>query len=115
MDISQEPFRAAIYKKNAGPPFPAGHFARACAIEMHIDMSQELFCVEIYGENAGPPGGHLDETRGLYCYRKSLSVWPHCLGNGSIDGSVFVGECCMEVCLNFLKEYHLFKILGDDL
>ena len=79
MDISQEPFRAAIYKKNAGPPFPAGHFARACAIEMHIDMSQELFCVEIYGEMPDPPaatsmkhGAFTVTVRALQC---GHTVW----------------------------------------
>ena len=28
------------------------HFARACAIEMHIDMSQEPFCMELFRKSA---------------------------------------------------------------
>ena len=30
------------------------HFARACAMETHMDMSQKPFCVEVYRKNAGP-------------------------------------------------------------
>jgi len=36
------------------------HFARACAVQMHMDMSQEAFCAEIYRENAGRYRYHLD-------------------------------------------------------
>ena len=60
MDISQEPFDAVIYRKNAGPQFPARHFVRACAVETHMEISQKPFCVEIYRKNAGPPSAHLD-------------------------------------------------------
>ena len=28
------------------------HFARAGAVEMHMELSQEEFCAEIYSENA---------------------------------------------------------------
>ena len=27
------------------------HFARACAVEMHLDVSQEAFYAEFYGKN----------------------------------------------------------------
>ena len=46
MDMSQEPFDARIYKKNAAPQKWAAHFVRACAVE-NMDISQEPFYVEI--------------------------------------------------------------------
>ena len=47
------------------------HLVRVCAVETHMDISKEPFCVEIYRKNAGRPGDHLDQTPGLYCYRKN--------------------------------------------
>ena len=57
------------------------HFVRACAVEMYTNISQEAFCAEIHRENAGHFRYHLDWTPGLNTYRKSPSVWTHCLGN----------------------------------
>ena len=47
-----------IYKKNAGPKSRDTRFARARAIEMHMEMSQEPFRVEIYKRNAVPQSCH---------------------------------------------------------
>ena len=49
----------------------ARHFARACAIETHMDISQEPFRVEIYRKNAVRAGYHLDQTPGLNHHRKN--------------------------------------------
>ena len=38
------------------------YFARACAVETHMDIWEEPFCVEIYRENAARAGYHLDQT-----------------------------------------------------
>ena len=48
MEMSQGPFCVEIYRKNAGPLFPARHFARACAVETHMDISQVPFFALIY-------------------------------------------------------------------
>ena len=79
-DISQEPFCVEIYRNSAVRQARDARFVRACAVEMHMDMSQEAFCAEIYGENAGRFRYHLDWTPGLNTYRKTPSVWTHCLG-----------------------------------
>ena len=55
-----EPFCVDIYKKNARCQSRGHRFARACAIEMHMDISQEPFCVEIYRGNAARAGYHLE-------------------------------------------------------
>ena len=66
MDMSKEPFCMEIYRKNAGPQSKDTRFARACAVETHMDMSQEIspepFCMEIYRKSAGPrfPDTHFD-------------------------------------------------------
>ena len=41
MDMSQEPFYARIYRKNAAPQGHDTCFVRARAVEMHMDMSRE--------------------------------------------------------------------------
>ena len=43
-----------FYRENAGRFSCGQRFARACAVEMHMDMSEEAFCAEIYRGNAGP-------------------------------------------------------------
>ena len=60
MDMSQEAFRAEIYRENAVRVSRGQHFVQACAVEMHMDMSQEAFCAEIYREDAGRFRYHLD-------------------------------------------------------
>ena len=42
-DISQEPFRVAIYRKSAVRQARDTRFVRACAVDMHMDMSEEAF------------------------------------------------------------------------
>ena len=41
MDMSQEPFHARFFKKDAKPQGRDAEFERICAVEMHVDMSQE--------------------------------------------------------------------------
>ena len=42
-----------IYGKSAVRQARNTRFARARAVEMHLDMSEKAFCAEIYSENAG--------------------------------------------------------------
>ena len=55
MDMSQEPFYAEMYKKNAAPQDRAADFVQSCAVEVPWDMSQELFYM------------HLDMPRAILC------------------------------------------------
>ena len=47
-------------QQNAAPQDHDTCFARACAIEMHMDMSPEPVYKEISMENAGRPRYHLE-------------------------------------------------------
>jgi hypothetical protein len=63
--MPQEPFFMEIYKANA-VRVDRGHcFARACAIEMHMDMSQEPFCVEFRGKMPDAPDNTSIKYRAL--------------------------------------------------
>ena len=45
-------------QENAGPRFRGKqHFARACAVETHMDISQEPFCVDFFGKMLDPDSG----------------------------------------------------------
>ena len=50
-----------IYRKNAAPQNLGPHFARACAAEMHVNMSREPLYTEIDTKNAAV---QLDSERG---------------------------------------------------
>ena len=88
MEILQEPFCEEIYRKNAGIRFRGARFARACAVETHLDISQSLFgnfFQEIMPHTIPPTS---IEYRAFYSYRKSPSVWPHCLRKKDINSSI---------------------------
>ena len=75
-------FYGNLWEKRPGHLW--GHrFARACAIEMHMDMSQEAFCTVIYKENAGPVSrDHRHVTRRIVCGNlhgecRTLPIPPH--------------------------------------
>ena len=52
--ISQEPFCAVIFRKNAGPLFRARHCVRACAVATHMDISQEPLMWKFSGKMLDP-------------------------------------------------------------
>ena len=53
------------------------YFARACAVEMHMDIWDEPLRVVICRKNAGRSAYHLDQTH--------RSVWPRCLGKNPVE------------------------------
>ena len=82
-----------IYRKNAGRRFRGRRFARACAIEMHMNMSLEPFCVEIYKENAGRIWEHHDYTPGPNTYHRNPLSVSHCLGK-NFNCDTFATHSC---------------------
>jgi hypothetical protein len=55
LDISERPFYAETYRKNAVHQRLGARFARACGVEIHMDTSQgKLYYAEIYWKNAAP-------------------------------------------------------------
>ena len=63
LDISQEPFCARIYRKNAGAQKHDADFVRACAVEMHFGHFTRPFCARIYRKNAGAQKRDADFVR----------------------------------------------------
>ena len=85
MDISQEPLH--FVRKFSGKcwtPIPRQAFcARLRNRDTHGHFTRAI-CVKSFRENAGRVWEHLDWTRGLNCYPKNPSVWPHCLGKKKV-------------------------------
>ena len=80
--VSCEPAQSKCtwtFEKSQTPIPGRKHFARACAVETHMDISQEPFCMEMYRKDAARAGYHLDQTAGLNPHRKPLqcghTVW----------------------------------------
>ena len=70
--------KAAFYRNsNAAPQNRGPHFARACAVQTHLEISQEPPFTEIYKENCRATAGAPWSSTSLYTYHKNPSVWTH--------------------------------------
>jgi hypothetical protein len=56
------------------------HFARACAVEMHMDISQTIFLRELMQSRAASQNANPEGKPGFYPYGKTPSVWTHSFG-----------------------------------
>ena len=70
-----------IDRDNAPRDSRGQHFARARAIQTHVDISQEPFCMEISGKMPNPPPGDIvlcepaQSKRTWTCHYRSHFVW----------------------------------------
>ena len=72
LEMSQ---KATFYRNsNAAPQNRGTHFARACAVEMHLEISHGPLDTEIYRENAAPLLEHPD--RGPH-FARACAVQTH--------------------------------------
>ena len=63
------------------PPHNLGaRFARACAVEMHMDISEGSFYARMNRKKCRRPEHEPGSKPGLNSYRKKPSVWTRCLG-----------------------------------
>ena len=74
LHMSEEPFRAIIYRLNAAEHDRDADFVRACAVEMHFNIAREPFHAEIYRKNLRAQVEHPDQAQVF-----TLTVrTPHC-------------------------------------
>ena len=83
MDISQEPFCAIIYRKNAGPRSRARHLCETAQSKRTWTFHKSHFVCKVTRKMLDPDGTTSIEHRALTLTVRTPSVWPHCLGKKS--------------------------------
>ena len=114
--------RAMLYgnlQENAGRVARGQRFARACAVEMHMDISQEPCCMEIYRKmpDASPGASvfrELAQSKCTWTFHKSHFVWKFTvkMPDASPGASVLREPAQSKCTWAFHKSHVVWKFAG---